>query len=572
MSAIKRRPSLLGGLLWAGAGVLFLLGNFSMVRDLWSIAARYWPILLILLGLGKVIDYYRQKEGVSLRFGEVFGIFFLLMIGSIITKMEGSNIGRVIREMPINIGEVSVRPGQWIGTSYSYTQEASYPVGPSAPLRFENSYGLVSVLPGTDGEVRVRLRKVVYHNEEARAKGIADEIRLEGGPEGRSLAEAPPVKPEAEAPAKSKAASATFVVRTNRDALSSKDYRFNTEMEVFVPKKSAITVSNAYGEVRVTGIEGKLDLATTHNPIDVRECSGDVAVSNRYAESRLVNLKGNITVDARGRVFVETVTGNVLVRNEYSPVDIRDVTGKVTVSDTDSSISVVKVTQEVVIDGQGCEVTAREIAQACKVLASHKRVQISQIESNVTLDTKYATVSLKEIKGNLDLASNSDRLTLNGIGGYVKVRAEGSGVHADALAGPVEILTNRKDVTVNNFENACKVINEYGNVTLSTGKLGKGEVSVKNRNGSIDLFLPESAACQIDATARKGRVDSDFSGLESTQGPGEIGLLKGKLKSGETKIVLETEYSNIHIRTREGDDAAGSEPKPPKGKRAKQTV
>jgi DUF4097 and DUF4098 domain-containing protein YvlB len=572
MSAIKRRPSLLGGLLWTGAGVLFLMRNFSMVRDLWSIAARYWPILLILLGLGKVIDYYRQKEGVSLRFGEVFGIFFLLMVGSIITKVEGSHLGRVIREMPINIGEVSVRPGQWIGTSYSYTQEAAYPIGASTPLRFENSYGLVSVLPGSDGEVRVRLRKVVYQNEESRAKAIADEIRLEGGPEGKSLAEAPPAKAEAEAPVKSKAATATFVVRTNRDALSSKDYRFNTEMEVFVPKKSAITVSNAYGEVRVTGIEGKVDLTTTHNPIDVRECSGEVAVSNRYAESRLTNLKGNVTVDARGRVFVESVTGDVLVRNEYSPVEIRDITGKVTVSDTDSSISVDKVTREVIIDGPGCEVSAHEIAQACRVVASHKRIQISQIDSNVNLDSKYATVSLKEIKGNLDVTSNSDRLTFDGIGGYVKVRAEGSGVHADTLAGPVEILTNRKDVTVNNFENACKVVNEYGDVTLSTRSLGKGELNVKNRNGGIDLFLPEGAAFQIDATARNGRVDSDFSGLESTQGPGEVGLLKGRLKTGGPKIVLETEYNNIHLRTREGDDSAGPNPTPGKGKRPKQTV
>jgi hypothetical protein len=297
-----------------------------------------------------------------------------------------------------------------------------------------------------------------------------------------------------------------------------------------------------------------------------------VAVSNRYAESRLVNLTGNVTVDARGRVFVETVTGDVLVRNEYSPVDIRDITGKVTVSDTDSSISVDKVTKEVIIDGPGCEVTAREISQSCKVIASHKRVQISQIDSNLNLDTKYASVSVKEIKGNLDIASNSDRLTLDGIGGYVKIRAEGSGVHADALVGPVEIFTNRKDVTVNNFENACKITNEYGDVTLSTGKLGKGELSVKNRNGSIDLFLPEDAAFQIDATARNGRVDSDFGGLESTQGPGEVGLLKGKLKAGGPKIVLETEYSNIHLRTREGDDSAGSEPKPAKAKRAKQAV
>lgn len=571
MPSKKRRPSLLGGLLWTGAGLLFLFHNFSIGPNFWSMLGRYWPILLILLGLGKVIDYYRHKEGVSLRLGEVFGIFLLLIIGTAVTKIEGSNFGHVLREMPINIGEVSVRPGQWIGRSFSYNKESTYPIVASAPLRIENAYGPISILPGTEGEVRVRLRTVVFNDDEERAKRISDEIRLEGGTEGQVEAEAN-VKPEAEPAARNKAASKVFLVRTNRDALSSKDYRFNTEMEIFVPRKSGITVRNSYGEVRVTGIEGKLDLSTSHNPLEVRDCTGDVVVANRYAESHIVNLTGNLTADVRGRVYAETIKGDVNVRSEYSPVEIRDVTGKVTVSNTDSSITVDKVAKAVVIDGQGCQVTARNIADALKIAASHKRIQVSQVDSNVTMETRYATIQLKDVKGNLYIISNSDHLTLDSISGYVKVRAEGTGVHADAITGPVEIYTNRKDVTVNNFENACKVSNEYGDVTLSTGTVGKGELSVKNRNGSIDLFLPENAAFQIDATARNGRIDSEYQGLESVQGPNDVGLLKGKLKTGGPKIVLETEYSNIHIRTREAESTPGSEAEPRRAKRARQTT
>lgn len=571
MTSKRRRPSLLGGLLWTGVGVFFLFRNFAVVPDFWSLAARYWPILLILLGLGKVIDYYRQKEGVSLRLGEVFGILILLLIGSAITRIEASNFGHVLRELPISIGEVSVRPGHWIGTSYSYTQEATYPVQASTPLRIENSYGLISVQPGSDGEIRVRLRKVVYQNEEGKAKAIADEIRLETGPEAKVEAEAP-VRPEAEAPPKSKGPASVFVIRTNRDSLSSKDYRFNTELEVFVPKKSTLTVDNSYGEVRVTGIEGKLDLATTHNALEVHDCTGDVTVSNRFAESRLFDLTGNVTVNARGSVNVSGIKGDVLVRNEYSPIDIREVTGKVTVSDTDSRVTVDTVAKAVVIDAPGCQVTASNISETCKVIASHKRIQLTQIDSNVLLDTKYASVGLKNIKGNLDATSNSDRLTLDNVGGYVKVKAEGSGIHADVIKGPVEIITNRKEVTVNNFENSCRITNEFGDVTLSTGSLGKGDLSVKNRNGNIDVFLPDNAAFQIDATARNGNVESDFTGLSSTQGPGDVGMLKGRLKTGGPKIVLETEYSNIRVRTRETDNADNPQPEAPSGRPAKRTI
>ena len=77
----RLRPSLLGALLWIGLGILFLLRNLGIGPDIWSLAGRYWPVLLILLGVGKILDYFLHKDSVSIRFGEIVGIFFLLLIG-----------------------------------------------------------------------------------------------------------------------------------------------------------------------------------------------------------------------------------------------------------------------------------------------------------------------------------------------------------------------------------------------------------------------------------------------------------------------------------------------------------
>ena len=555
----RHRPSLLGALLWIGIGVAVLLYNLNVIPNLWSMVSRYWPILLILLGLGKVIDYYRHKEGVSIRAGEIVGIVLLLLIGTAITRVYNSRIGEVFRDIPFTIGGTSVQPGEWLGTSYTYSQEATYPLAAPTPLRFENAYGLVTIGPGSDREVRVQLRKVVFHKEESRAKEIANEIRLEAGPEGR--AEVAPGKVEAEPP--SAAGTAAFVVRTNRDALSSKDYRFRTDMEIFVPKKSHVLVRNSYGEVRVANLDGKQDLSTTHKPIDVRDCTGEFLVSNRYAESRLTNLTGNVTVDARGRVALESIKGNVDVRDEYSPVEIRDVEGSVKVTNTESSIRIAKVTKPVIIDARGTQVTVEDLSDTLKIATSHRRVRITDAASNVSLESRYASVTMENIKGNLDIDSNSDNLNLDEIQGYVRIKGQGSGVRVNSVKGPVEIQTTLKDAVVNNFENGCKVTNEYADVTLSTGTLGKSEVSVKNRNGAIELFLPEDAGFQIEATAKNGRVNSEFPGLEPTQAAGDTGSLKAKLKSGSPKLLLETEYGNINIRTRgsEGSESSGSEQK-----------
>jgi hypothetical protein len=295
----QHRPSLLGALLWTGFGILFLLRNFGIGPDFWSLAGRYWPILLILLGAGKVIDYFLRKESVAINIGEIIGIFFLLILGSTITKIHETHIGRIIRDFPITIRGAQIRPGQWLGDSYTYSEEATYPLSSSMPIRIENSYGSVSVSPGSDKEIRVRIKKEIF-DKESRAKETAGEIHLQAGPE-RKGDPASPIKPEAEP--STKLNPDYFVVKTNRDALNLKDRQFNTHLEVIVPKNSQVQVVNAFGEIRVSEINGKLDLSTTHKPLEVRDCTGQFTISTRYGECRLTNLGGDVHLDGRAGLY-----------------------------------------------------------------------------------------------------------------------------------------------------------------------------------------------------------------------------------------------------------------------------
>lgn len=535
MASRRCCPSLLGGILWTGLGVLFLLRNFGIGPSVWQMIGRYWPILLILLGLGKVIEYYRQTEGVSLRIGEIIGLFFLVIIGSALSRVSEMPMGDLFWRTPIRIGESEVN----LGNSYSYTQEATFPVSPETPIRIDNSYGAVTVTSGSEREVRVRLKKVVFSDEESQAKNIASQIEISGSPEGGAEA-------------------TTFVLKTNRDALAPKNYRFDTNMEVFVPRKVQLKIANSFGDVSVSGLEGKLDAATTQKTLDVRDFAGDVTASNRYGESRLSDITGSLTVDTRGRVEVDGVKGKVDIGDEYSPISVKRVEGPLTVRNTESSITVEDSSAPVVIDAQGSQVTARGLTSTLQVKTSHRRVQVSDIGSDVTLNTQYATVSVKQVKGSVTMESNSDRLTCEEIGGGLKVRARGTSVRANGVKGPVDVESTLKDVIVDKFENSCRVTDEYADVSLSTAAAGKFDISVTNRNGAIELSLPADAAFQIEASASNGQIESDFPGLKPERAAGDVATLQGRLKTGGPKIVLRTEYSNINLRTLSEDKEGGN--------------
>ncbi len=105
---------------------------------------------------------------------------------------------------------------------------------------------------------------------------------------------------------------------------------------------------------------------------------------------------------------------------------------------------------------------------------------------------------------------------------------------------------------VNEFSDSCSISNEYASISISSHVLGKGDVKVANRNGDVDLFLPEGASFSIDATARNGKVLSDYAGLEPTRNA-NIGSLKSKVKTGQPRITLETDYSDIHIYRAQDD-------------------
>jgi hypothetical protein len=123
----RQRPSLLGALLWIGFGTLFLLHNFGIGPGFWPLAVRYWPVLLILMGAGKVLDYLSErKPSRSGRRADRYFFFWSLLEpqNNIMTKQ----LGLIPRDFQIHIWDTPMRPGQWLGNSQTFTEETTVPI------------------------------------------------------------------------------------------------------------------------------------------------------------------------------------------------------------------------------------------------------------------------------------------------------------------------------------------------------------------------------------------------------------------------------------------------------------
>jgi DUF4097 and DUF4098 domain-containing protein YvlB len=503
--SMRRRPSLMGALLWIALGLTFLLHNFGIGPDLSWAYKRYWPLLLILLGLGKILDYSFKQNALGVRFGELVLLIIAFTLGCLATRTYAIDPINFFQRLPFEIASVFHQP------EFTYTEETTYPFDSSGFILIDNSFGSISVSPGTDREIRVRLRKVITGDED-RTKSMAKEIRLETNTEG------------------SKSGS-VFVIRTNRNALNSRGWRFRTDMEILVPKNSQLQVTNMFGEVRAANLNGFLDLSTSHQPINVQDCSGKFDISIRNSQCRLSNLIGDVSI-----------------KNEFSSLEIYNIDGKLSVTSNQGSMAIDTVTKPVTIDGRGTFIRAQNLKDSLKILTAQQNVELSGIAGAVTMDTRYTSLSLKDIKGNVHINSNTDTINADEIMGGLTIAARGSGIHLNNIQGPLDVRTSLREVLVNDFASSCTVHNEYGNISVTAQTLGKGDITLKNQTGAIDLYLPENAAFEMDATARNGRVELIHEELRSfpNQTSNE-NFFKFKSKDGGPKILLETNNNNIRL-------------------------
>ena len=63
MSRRKISGSIFWGLVFLSLGGLFLASNLGYTVPIWSLLVRYWPVLLIVWGLFKLVDYFGMEPG-----------------------------------------------------------------------------------------------------------------------------------------------------------------------------------------------------------------------------------------------------------------------------------------------------------------------------------------------------------------------------------------------------------------------------------------------------------------------------------------------------------------------------
>ena len=376
-----RYRSIFWSLILISVGLLFLLRNLGFEIRPWLIIAKYWPLLIIFWGLSKLLSYFRSEEDPNaarrslLTGGDIVLLLFLLVLGSAVTKAVSFHLPDFPKDIFDLQSDEAFDVFDEAHKSFTYIEEKSQPLTKKdGALEIQNQYGNVDINVHSLPELKIRLEKKITTRNEAKAKELARLLKI---------------KMEAKSPG--------YAVSTNRDQMDAEqDEGIKTNLTIWVPKTTRVVVSNKYGSVTLNGvvgthnltngygaikvsdIEGSLHIENQNGPITVTGVSGDCDISNKYGAVELDTIGGKAHIDGG--------YGSVVLRKIKGPVQLVHKYGLVECNDLDSTLSV---------DGRYAEIKGSNIGGDVQITTSYKDVDLENVEGAMIIQGKHGDINIK---------------------------------------------------------------------------------------------------------------------------------------------------------------------------------
>ena len=447
----RRHRSFAGPVVLIIIGLVFLLGNMHVITwhalGLWF--ARYWPVLIIIWGVVKLMEYYQaQREGTrapGLGVGGFFLLLFLICCGLAASKAARVNWHAVGDEMDMGDNMWPV-----FGDTYSFNDQMQQAFPAGAGLRVASNRGGVTVNSWDQKDIKVIVHKRLVADNEQQSKQVDSQTR----------------------PTISVSGS---LVTVNANTTGAGDqHAVSTDLDITVPRNAAVDVATQHGDISVQGRDAEVKVSNSHGDVNLGQITGNSTVVMRKGSLTAAHLKGDLSVDGR-----------------LDDTNISDVSGKL----------------EMTGDYFG-DMSLAGVKKGVRFKSSRTDMEFSRLDGDLSMES--GDLQAKSVAGPLRLITRSKDIHLDNVSGDVKVENSNGSVelHAGKLPlGSMQIDNSKGDIQVvlpteatfslsartrdgdieSDF-NQIQVNSDHGQSTAS-GTVGSGasRLEINNQYGSIEI-------------------------------------------------------------------------------------
>ena len=355
----QRRRSIFPGLLLIVLGLIFLLHRIDPAFGIGHLARIYWPFLIIVWGIAKLIDHFAAQSNGQLRppllSGGEAALLVLLALVLIAFVFRDWIRDRV--------------PGLDVGLapfhqSYSQSRElASQSIATGSHVSIETGRGNITVHGTAGDELRVSVNESADGDSESAADERMKDVQVVIEQAGDGYRIHPVHQGDSHEPVEA-------------------------DLDVQLPKTASVTLHTAHGDISASAIAGVVDAHTENGDIEIHDAGSDVTAQLQKGDVQITGVAGNVTLKGRGDdVEIGEVAGNVTLDGPFvGSTTVRKVKGTTRVSSPWAELTIVQLTGRLEMDSGD--------------------IQLSDVEGLANIQTHNKDIDAENVAGQLDLVGS----------------------------------------------------------------------------------------------------------------------------------------------------------------------
>jgi DUF4097 and DUF4098 domain-containing protein YvlB len=416
--------------------------------------AHYWPVLLIISGVIKLIEYQQaQREGTRASGISAAGIFLIIVIivvGLTATQASRFNWGQLRDQIDINDdGDFP-----FFGSKYNFDDQLSQAFPAGATLHVNDTRGAVNIIASEDDQIRV----VVHKRISAESEGQADKWN---------------------AGTKPQLTISGSVVTLNANNQGAGDHWVAEDLDVTLPRKAAVVLSTRYGDVSIIGREGNLDITSQHGDVTTTDINGKVGLNLDHSSARISQIASDVSIQGRANdVSIEDVKGAVHLDGEFmESVKLAKISQPVIFKSSRTDMDFSRLDGDLDLDSG--DLQASDLIGPLRLNTRSKDIRLTGVSGDVRLQDENGSVELRMNKmGSMQVDNRKGDIQI-----YLPDKA---GFQVDARARNGEVETDFDQLKVDNSNDQA----------VATGTVGAGgpHVVINNEHGTIEIRKTSSLA------------------------------------------------------------------------------
>jgi hypothetical protein len=452
---IRHRRSLSGPIVLIAIGGLFLLGTMGVLNwaNLAHWFAHYWPVILIVAGVIKLVEYQAaQRDGTrasGIGAGGVFLIILVVFFGLLATQASRFNWGELRDQIDIDDSNFTL-----FGQKYTYEDRLAQDFPAGGSLRVTDIRGAVNVSAADDNQIHVSIHKRINADSASEADkwnaGTKPTIS-ENGTE----------------------------VSLNANNQAAGDHGIATDLDITIPRKAAVTISTRNGDVSVVGRDGDVQISAQHDDVTATDINGKVSLTLEHSSARISQISSDVSIEGRANdVSIEDVKGAVHLDGEFmESVKLSRLGQGVTFHSSRTDLQFFRLNGDLDLDSG--DLSASDIIGPIRLSTRAKDVRLTGVAGDVRLQDENGSVELHMSKlGSVQVENRKGDVQI-----YVPDKA---GFQVDARSHGGDVETDFDQLKVDNREDQA----------IATGTVGSGgpHIVVTNEHATIEIRKSSSVA------------------------------------------------------------------------------